>query len=351
MNLPASIEFAQQIKAWGHELGFQHVGVAGTDLGETERRLLDWLAAGRQGQMEFMAKHGSKRTRPDELVPGTVRVISARMACLPPLAHDPWSVLRAGDRGYIARYALGRDYHKLMRKRLQKLADRIAARIGPFGYRAFVDSAPVMEKPLAQMAGLGWQGKHTLLLDRAVGSWFLLGELYTDLPLPLDPPVTDHCGSCRACIDICPTGAITAPYQLDARRCIAYLTIEHHGPLPLELRPLIGNRIFGCDDCQLICPWNRFAQPTPEPDFLPRHGLEAAQLTELFGWSEAQYLQASEGSSLRRLGHERFLRNVAVALGNAPPSPAVREALRTRRDHPSALVREHVAWALSQVSE
>lgn len=338
---------AAQIKAWGRELGFQQVGITHTDLGAAEERLMDWLARGFHGEMAYMAAHGTRRSRPAELVPGTRRVISVRMDYWPPAAAAD-DVLRDPTRAYIARYALGRDYHKIMRRRLEALARRIEAAIGPFGYRVFADSAPVMEKPLAQQAGLGWIGKHTNLINHQAGSWFFLGELYVDLPLPVDPPATDHCGTCRACQDVCPTGALVAPYRLDARRCISYLTIEQRGPIPLALRPLLGNRVFGCDDCQLVCPWNRFASVTRESAFAPRHGLDAPALIELFAWSEEEFLSKTEGSALRRAGYTGFLRNLAVALGNAPSSPEVRRALEARRDHPSALVRSHVAWALAR---
>jgi epoxyqueuosine reductase len=341
---------AAEIKRWGGELGFQQVGITGTELGPDEAHLLAWLAAGRHGEMDYMARHGTRRSRPAEILPGTVRVISARMDYRPRTGTDAQATLGDPALGYVSRYALGRDYHKLLRRRLQRLAERIEAVTGPFGYRAFVDSAPVLEKALARNAGLGWTGKHTLLLNREAGSWFFLGELYTDLPLPTDAPTQEHCGSCRACIDVCPTGAIVAPYELDARRCISYLTIELRGAIPLELRPLLGNRIFGCDDCQLACPWNRFARPTPEADFLPRHGLDAPALVALFAWTEEEFLRRTEGSALRRTGYECWLRNLAVALGNAPRSEAVIEALHARADHPSALVREHVAWALARVS-
>jgi epoxyqueuosine reductase len=294
-----------------------------------------------------MARHGARRSRPAELVPGTVRVIAARMDYWPPDAAEPWLVLRDPQLGYVSRYALGRDYHKVLRRRLQKLADLMTATIGPFGYRVLVDSAPVLEKALAEKAGLGWIGKHSNLLHRQTGSWFFLGEIYIDAPLPVDQPATAHCGRCTACLDICPTQAIVAPYQVDARRCISYHTIELHGAIPLEFRRAIGNRIYGCDDCQLICPWNRFAKASVEPDFRVRHGLDATTLVELFGWDEATFLQRAEGSAIRRIGHERWLRNVAVALGNAPPSAEIIAALQARRDHPSALVREHVAWALA----
>ena len=270
-----------------------------------------------------MEQHGTRRTRPAELVPGTLRVISVRMDYLPGSAAPADAVLHNPELGMISRYALGRDYHKVVRTRLQKLADQISARVGPFGYRAFTDSAPVLEKALAEKAGLGWIGKHTNLITRNAGSWFFLGELYTDLPLPVDAPASNHCGTCQACIDICPTQAIVAPYQLDARRCISYLTIELRGSIPVELRPLIGNRIYGCDDCQMVCPWNKFAQPTQEPDFAPRHGLDAPKLVELFAWSEEEFLKKTEGSAIRRIGYECWLRNIAVALGNAPRSDVV----------------------------
>jgi len=337
----------EEIRAWGRELGFQQVGIAGIDLSAAEVRLEQWLDAGRHGTMGYMARHGRKRSRPAELEPGTVSVISARMDYLTP-GDDPGRVLADGRLGYVARYALGRDYHKLMRKRLQRLAERIAAVVGPFGHRVFVDSAPVLEKPLAAQAGLGWVGKHTNLLSREAGSWFFLGEIYTDLPLPPDTPATGHCGRCTACIDICPTRAITAPYELDARRCISYLTIEHDGPIPEPLRPLLGNRIYGCDDCQLVCPWNRFARPTAEADFAPRHGLDEPALAELFAWDEAQFLSRTEGSAIRRLGHRRWLRNLAVALGNAPTTPEVVAALRRRAGEADEMVREHIAWALTR---
>ncbi|TAH46280.1 MAG: tRNA epoxyqueuosine(34) reductase QueG [Gammaproteobacteria bacterium] len=333
---------------WAAELGFQQLGVAGIELSEDEAYLLNWLEAGRHGSMEYMQRHGSKRSRPAELVAGTVRVISVRMDYQPAQARDSWDVLADADSGFIARYALGRDYHKLMRNRLQKLAERLASEVGPFGYRAFVDSAPVLERALARNAGLGWIGKHTCLINRQAGSWFLLGELYTDLELPLDPPASNHCGSCRRCIDVCPTQAIIGPYQVDARRCISYLTIELRESIPVELRRPMGNRIFGCDDCQLVCPWNKFAQPTRESDFMPRHGLDGRGLIELFAWTEAQFQKQTEGSPIRRAGYEGWLRNIAVALGNAPYRPETVDALRRRLDDPSAMVREHVAWALTE---
>ena len=339
---------ARDIKRWASELGFADAGISGTDLGQHEQHLQRWLDDGHHGEMEYMARHGTRRSRPAELEPGTQRVISVRMDYLPPGSAKAWSVLRDGEAGYVSRYALGRDYHKLMRSRLQKLAGRIHAAVGDFGYRAYVDSAPVLEKALARQAGLGWIGKHTVLINRQAGSYFFLGELYTDLPLPVDAPASAHCGSCSRCIEICPTQAILGPYRLDARRCISYLTIELKGSIPEDLRAPIGNRIFGCDDCQLVCPWNKFAQETAEPDFAPRHRLDGAKLVELFGWSEAEFLSRTEGMAIRRTGYEGWLRNIAVALGNAPRSAAAREALNARADHPSAIVREHVAWALAR---
>lgn len=339
---------AERIKAWGRELGFRQVGIAGVDLGADEALLDRWLAHGRHGEMAYMARHGTRRSRPAELVPGTVRVISARMDYLPEAAADPWRVLGDPRLGYVSRYALGRDYHRLVRKRLQALADRVESAAGPFGYRVFADSAPVLEKPLARNAGLGWIGKHTNLIHTEAGSWFFLGEIYTDLALPADRAAEDRCGSCRACMDVCPTGAITGPYRLDARRCVSYLTIELRGSIPVELRPLMGNRIYGCDDCQLVCPWNRYAKSTREADFLPRHGLDAPELLALFRWSEADFLRCTRGSAVRRIGYECWLRNVAVALGNAPYDPLVVRALRERSGDPSPLVREHAAWALAQ---
>jgi epoxyqueuosine reductase len=337
---------AKRIKAWALELGFEAAGIADADLSAAEPRLLQWLGEGRHGEMEYMARHGALRARPSELHAGTLRVISCRLA----YSSGTEPELPA-DHAAISRYARGRDYHKVVRAKLQQLCDRIAAEVGPFGYRVFSDSAPVMEVELATKAGLGWRGKHTLLLDRT-GSWFFLGEVYTDLPLPVtineDSPAAEHCGTCSRCIDVCPTGAITAPYQLDARRCISYLTIEHKSAIPVELRPLIGNRVYGCDDCQATCPWNRFAQPAGEADFAPRHGLERARLIELFAWSEADFDERTRGSAIRRIGYERWLRNLAVGLGNAPGSPEVLAALRARADHPSSLVREHVHWAISR---
>lgn len=347
-TLPDPADLAARIKRWGRELGFQQTGISDIALPEDEKRLLDWLAQQRHGDMDYMQRHGTRRSRPSELVPGTLRVISVRMEYWPPQRRPATGLLKEKDRAYIARYALGRDYHKLLRPRLQQLADRIEDAIGPFGYRAFTDSGPVLEKALARDAGLGWIGKHTLLINREAGSWFNLGELYTDLPLPIDTPATEHCGSCHACMDVCPTQAIVAPYQLDARRCIAYLTIEYKGSIPVELRNAIGNRVFGCDDCQLFCPWNKFAGVTAEPDFAPRHGLDDAMLVDLFCWTEEEFLQRTEGSALRRISYESWLRNLAVGLGNATTSPEIIATLEARAEYPSALVREHVEWALEQ---
>ena len=337
-------DLAARIKAWGRELGFDAVGIADTGLAEAESGLAAWLAAGFHGQMDYMEKHGTKRSRPAELLPGTCRVISARMSYLPDAAAAE-AVLDQPGKAYISRYALGRDYHKVLRARLQRLADRIGAEV-PNAHRVFVDSAPVMEVALAGKAGLGWRGKHSLLLSREAGSFFFLGEIYINLPLPVDGPVDGHCGTCSACISACPTGAIVAPYQVDARRCISYLTIELHGSIPEALRSLIGNRIYGCDDCQLVCPWNRFAHPTAEADFSPRHGLDSATLVELFGWDEKQFAERMAGSPIYRIGHERWLRNIAVAMGNSAGSPELIAALRARQDDSSAIVREHVTWAL-----
>lgn len=340
-------QLAVDIKRWGLELGFQQVGITDTDLCEAEVRLLEWLDKGYHGEMDYMEKHGTKRTRPAELVPGTLRIISVRMDYLPPNANIK-ETLQDPQAAYVSRYALGRDYHKLIRKRLQALAEKISVEVGEFGYRAFVDSAPVMEKPIAAKAGLGWMGKHTNLINRHAGSWFFLGELYTDLPLPTDEAVKNHCGSCQACMDVCPTQAIVAPYQVDARRCISYLTIELRSAIPEEFRSMMGNRIYGCDDCQMVCPWNRFAKITAEDDFKPRQHLEHAELIQLFAWTEAEFLHRTEGSAIRRIGFECWLRNIAVALGNAPNTPEVIIALKSRRDYPSELVQEHVVWALKQ---
>ncbi|WP_028919587.1 tRNA epoxyqueuosine(34) reductase QueG [Pseudoxanthomonas suwonensis] len=355
MSLPASpaahadpVALARRVRELARELGFQRCGISGVELGEDEAYLRDWLQQGLYGTMEWMARHGDRRSRPQELVPGTLRVISVGLDYGRNDGDEAWQTLADGTRAYVARYALGRDYHKLMRNRLQKLADRIQAEIGPFGHRVFVDSAPVLERALARNAGLGWIGKHTCLIDRDGGSWFFLGEIYVDLPLPIDEAASAHCGTCTRCIEVCPTGAIVAPYRLDARRCISYLTIEHEGPIPEELRPAIANRIFGCDDCQLVCPWNKFARRTDEPDFRARNDLDVATLPQLFAWDEDEFLRRTEGSPIRRSGHERWLRNIAVALGNAPSTPEVLAALESRREHPSELVREHVAWALER---
>jgi epoxyqueuosine reductase len=338
----------QQIRLWAAELGFQAVGISDTDLAEAESGLLQWLAAGLHGELDYMAKHGVKRTRPAELVPGTLRVISLRMNYLPEQAKDSWQILENGERAFISRYALGRDYHKVMRNRLAKLTDKIRTEVAEFEGRVFTDSAPVMEVALARKTGLGWRGKHTLLLNREHGSWFFLGEIYINLPLPVDEPHAEHCGTCSRCITVCPTQAIIAPYKLDARRCISYLTIELKGSIPIELRPLIGNRIYGCDDCQLVCPWNGYAQTTVEPDFAVRHGLDDVSLIELFYWEEADFNSKLAGSAIYRIGHVQWLRNIAVALGNAPKHPDILVALQARAQHPSELVREHVAWAISQ---
>lgn len=337
-----------RIVGWCRELGFQQCGISDIDLDTAETRLADWLRRRFHGSMHYMERHGTRRSRPDELVPGTVRIISVRMDYLPESQESAKQLLDHDSRAYISRYALGRDYHKVLRGRLRDLARRIETHVGTFGYRVFVDSAPVLEKAIAEKAGVGWVGKHTNLIDRDTGSWFFLGELYTDLPLPTDEPETSHCGSCTACIDVCPTDAIVAPYQLDARRCISYLTIESRDPIPVEFRQAIGNRIYGCDDCQLFCPWNKFATQTQEPDFAPRHGLDQASLVELFAWDEATFLERTEGSAIRRIGFERWLRNIAVALGNAASTPDVIAALKNRQSDCSALVAEHIDWALAR---
>lgn len=344
-------QLARLIKGWASELGFQQAAISQPALPPlTEKRLNHWLEQGFQGDMAWMASHGTKRSRPTELEPATRSIISLRLDYLPPAAPMA-GTLKDPNLGYISRYALGRDYHKTLRQRLKKLVERIEAETGPFFHRVFVDSAPVMEKPLAAQAGLGWQGKHSLIINRRAGSWFFLGEIFTSLKLPPDEPVKNHCGSCHACMDICPTQAIVTPYQVDARRCISYLTIELKGSIPEPLRPLMGNRIFGCDDCQMICPWNRFARQTTETDFLPRHGLDARRLLELFAWSEEEFLQRTEGTALRRIGYTQWLRNLAVALGNslrASHSAEVTEALKARQEHQSELVQEHCHWALQQ---
>ena len=348
ITLPDADELLQQIQQWAGELGFAQLGVSDVDLGEHEAYLRKWLDAGYHGSMDYMARHGSKRSRPAELVPDTCRVLSLRMDYL--VDEQAEQVLAAPDKAYISRYTLGRDYHKLMRKRLAQLAQRIAQQAGGGQFRAFVDSAPVLERAIAERAGLGWIAKNTMLINAGAGSWFFLGEIYTDLPLPATrAQESKHCGSCTACLDICPTDAFVGPFQLDARRCISYLTIEHRGSIDPDLRPLMGNRVFGCDDCQLVCPWNKFAQLSQESDFRPRHGLDDSDLVTLFLWDEATFLARTEGSAIRRIGFERWLRNLAVGLGNGPASDAALKALRSRLDHPSALVREHVEWALGRL--
>src|SRR5689334_5479718 len=338
----------ERIRQWGRDLGFDAVAIAGTELEAEEARLMEWLGRGWHGEMDYMARHGARRARPAELVPGTLSVITARLNYTPEDARDADEVLADPDLAFVSRYALGRDYHKVMRAKLQALADRMTSELGAFHYRVFTDSAPVMEVSLAQRSGLGWRGKHTLLLSRDAGSLFFLGELFVALDLAHDAPVTEHCGTCSRCISVCPTQAIVAPYELDARRCISYLTIEHHGSIPEALRPHMGNRIYGCDDCQMVCPWNKYAKTAVVPDFSVRNGLDAASLAELFAWTEEEFDKRLEGSAIRRIGHERWLRNIAVALGNAPKGEAARSALLTRASHPSELVREHVAWALQR---
>jgi epoxyqueuosine reductase len=322
------------------------VGISDTDLSAAESGLLEWLAQGLHGKLDYMASHGKRRSRPAELLPGTLRVISLCMNYAPPVARDSWQVLAEGERAFISRYALGRDYHKVLRNRLAQLADKIRGEVAEFDGRVFTDSAPVMEVELGRKAGLGWRGKHTLLLSREHGSWFFVGEIYVNLPLPVDEPLVEHCGTCTRCMTVCPTQAIIAPYRVDARRCISYLTIELKGSIPVELRPLIGNRIYGCDDCQLVCPWNTFAQVSDEPDFAVRHGLDDLSLVELFAWDEAEFKTRLAGSAIYRIGYEQWLRNIAVALGNAPMSPVIVAALQTRAAYPSAMVCEHVEWAL-----
>lgn len=347
---PQSVDYAalaDSIRIWAGELGFQAVGIADTELATAERGLRQWLAQGFHGDMDYMASHGTKRSRPDELVPGTLRVISLRMNYAAPATRASSEVLADGSLAFVSRYALGRDYHKVLRNRLAKLAERIREAAPEFEGRVFTDSAPVLEVELAAKAGIGWRGKHTLLLSREHGSLFFLGEIYVNLPLPVDTPQEAHCGRCTRCFELCPTQAIVAPYRVDARRCISYLTIELEGSIPVELRPLIGNRIYGCDDCQLVCPWNRFAQVSVESDFAVRHRLDDVALVELFAWDEATFRDRTAGSAIHRIGHVRWLRNIAVALGNAPHSEEIVAALRTRADHPAELVREHVSWALA----
>ncbi len=346
-------DLVARIHAWGRELGFGAIGIADIDVSAASDRLREWLAAGRHGEMSYMARHAHLRADPSRLLPGAARVIAVRLDYLPASTDPNWieretARLAQGEAATISVYARGRDYHKVLRQRLQQLAARIVDAVGPIGYRVCTDSAPVFEVELARKSGIGWRGKHTLLLSPDAGSVFFLGEILTDLPLPVDAPSSEHCGTCARCIDACPTGAITAPYALDARRCISYLTIEHPGSIPELLRPLIGNRIYGCDDCQLACPWNKFARVSALPDFDVRHGLDTALLIELFAWTEAQFEARHAGSAVRRIGHERWLRNIAVALGNGPRSAAVIDALRARAHHVSALVREHVDWALAR---
>ena len=351
---PASIDaqaLVDDIRRWGTELGFQQIGISDIDLREPEARLERWLEENRHGDMEYMQRHGAKRSRPELLVPDTASIIAARMDYLPEEPDLPANLLDHPGKAYISRYALGRDYHKVLRSRLRKLALRLEERIGAFGYRVFVDSAPVLEKPIAEKAGLGWIGKHTNLINADAGSWFFLGELYTDLQLPADTAATSHCGTCHACIDVCPTQAITGPFELDARRCISYLTIELKESIPVEFRRPIGNRIYGCDDCQLFCPWNKFAVPTAEDDFRPRHNLADADLVDLFAWSREEWEEKTAGSAIRRIGYERWLRNIAVALGNAESTPEVIAALEARSQDDSHLVVDHVKWALEQHTE
>jgi len=349
INLQNNTDLALKIKQWGQELGFQQVGITDTNLQTAEKHLHNWVEKGFHGNMDYMHKHGLKRSRPELLVEETTSIISVRMDYLPETAEQMQQTLDNPIAGFISRYALGRDYHKIMRNKLQKLAKMIEAEYGQFGYRAFVDSAPVLEKAIAEKAGLGWIGKHSNIINRKTGSWFFLGEIYTNIPLPIDTAVSDHCGSCTACIDICPTQAIVAPYQVDARLCISYLTIESHDSIPEQLRSSIGNRIYGCDDCQLICPWNRFARISTEKDYSPRHNLNNSQLTELFNWTEDEFLKKMEGSPIRRIGHIRWLRNIAVALGNSQASETTITALLEKQNHESELVREHVQWALKQL--
>jgi epoxyqueuosine reductase len=347
--MEAAVEaIEERIKRWGRELGFGAVAIAGTELDEEEARLLEWIGRGWHGDMEYMARHGARRARPAELVPGTVSVITARLDYQPPEARDALEALADPESAFVSRYALGRDYHKVLRAKLKALAQRLEAELGSFAWRVFTDSAPVMEVSLAARAGLGWRGKHTLLLSRDAGSMFFLGELFVSLDLARDGPTGNHCGTCTRCLEVCPTQAIVAPYQLDARRCISYLTIESPHAIPVEFREAMGNRIYGCDDCQLACPWNKYARLTREPDFAARNGLDAASLVELFAWTEEEFDARLEGSAIRRIGHAKWLSNIAIALGNAPGTGAVVAALRSRADHPSSLVREHVAWALGR---
>ncbi|MGD8925764.1 MAG: tRNA epoxyqueuosine(34) reductase QueG [Thioalkalispiraceae bacterium] len=358
-NSPTNLnELVKKIHLWAKQLGFQQIGISDTDLSEAEIRLIEWLDQDFHGEMAWMLRHGSKRSRPAELHPGTLRIISARMDYWPAASRDAWEIINDSEKAFVSRYALGRDYHKLLRRRLQQLASMISAEVGEFGYRVFVDSAPVMEKPIAEKAGLGWIGKHTNLINREAGSWFFLGEIYTDLPLPSKPTQSEnHCGTCSACIEACPTDAIVGPYQLDARRCISYLTIEHRGSFPEELRKKMGNRIYGCDDCQLVCPWNRFSKASNEKDFLPRHQLDDVSLLELFSWDQQQFEQQMQGSPIRRIGYEAWIRNIVIALGNSLAAMSQTDKsnaekiigrLKTRSGDKSSLIREHVEWALKQ---
>jgi epoxyqueuosine reductase len=340
---------AADIKAWGQALGFAEIGITNTDLSNAEAEHQQWIEKGFHGEMDYMAKHGTKRTRPAELIPNTTRVISARLDYLPPQTKDSWQVINHKQQAFISRYALGRDYHKVVRNKLQQLCNKIQQAVPEVEYRAFTDSAPVLEVALAEKSGLGWRGKHTLLINKDNGSWFFLGEIYTNLPLPIDKPAINHCGTCRSCIDICPTKAITAPYEVDARRCISYLTIELKGSIPIEFRPLIGNRVYGCDDCQLTCPWNKFAETTQEDDFHIRHGLDDISLLECFSWSEETFKQKMAGSAIYRIGYAQWLRNIAVGLGNARKTPQIMTALKSRENDVNALVREHVRWALNNI--
>ncbi len=348
MNNRDHTAIIETIQAWARELGFQDIGFTGVNLHEHEAYLEKWLQAGYHGTMDWMDRHGSKRSRPSELVPGTCTVISCRMDYLPDAA-DSWKILENSEKGFVSRYALGRDYHKLIRSRLAKLAERIRDELACGTFRAFVDSASVLERAVAEQSGLGWIAKNTMLINESAGSYFFLGEIYTDIPfMPSDPKEEKHCGSCSACMVACPTDAFVAPFVLDARRCISYLTIEHKGSIDEALRPKMGNRIYGCDDCQLVCPWNKFATTSPEPDFAPREGLDQADLVTLFAWTEKEFEERLQGSPIRRIGHERWLRNIAVALGNAETTQEIVNALRSKQDTSSPLVKEHIAWALTQ---
>lgn len=348
INQSDSRQLVADIRRWGQQFGFQQIGVSNIDLSEAETRLTEWLEREYHGEMSYMSRHGQKRSRPEQLVPGTMSVVSVRMDYLPQPQETAEKLLDHPSKAYVSRYALGRDYHKVLRSRLKKLAHKILTRIEPLGYRVFVDSAPVLEKPLAEKAGIGWLGKHTNVINRDAGSWFFLGEIFLDHPLPADVAESSHCGTCRACIDVCPTGAIVEPYVLDARRCISYLTIELKGPIPEQYRKLMGNRVYGCDDCQIFCPWNKFAKQSSETDFAPRHDLDSAELTTLFAWTEAEWLEKTEGSAMRRIGFEQWQRNLAVALGNAKSSADVIAALRAKSNTNSQLVNDHVEWALNQ---